>query len=153
MLSSGFRHSKFLFVCAAVVEPGQFPDQFLCQLDTFRVNFKATFVNPALSGHHIQIATGCLCEENCAVFIFNFFKTACAALFAERFPFPGTLSHIIHSQRIPNLLHLCQSLALGKALLFSFHPDTPDEKLLVFNSEARIFSSWQGNQGVARRRT
>jgi hypothetical protein len=42
----------------------------------------------------------------------------------------------------------------GTALvLFSFHPETPDEKLLVFNSESRIFSSWQGNQGVARRRT
>jgi hypothetical protein len=25
----------------------------------------------------------------------------------------------------------------------SFHPESPDEKLLVFNSEARIFSSWQ----------
>ena len=37
--------------------------------------------------------------------------------------------------------------------LNSFHPETPDEKLTVFNSETRIFSSWQGNQEVARRRT
>jgi len=37
--------------------------------------------------------------------------------------------------------------------LSSFDPETPDVKLLVFNSETRDFSSWQGNQGVARRRT
>jgi hypothetical protein len=37
--------------------------------------------------------------------------------------------------------------------LVSFHPETPDAKLLVSNSETRIFSSWQGNQGIARRRT
>jgi hypothetical protein len=34
--------------------------------------------------------------------------------------------------------------------LISVHPETPDEKLLVFNSETRIFSSWQGNQGGLR---
>ena len=39
------------------------------------------------------------------------------------------------------------------AILFSVHPETPDETLLVSNSETRDFSSWQGNQGVARRRT
>ncbi|MGD0843021.1 MAG: hypothetical protein ABSA06_01450 [Geobacteraceae bacterium] len=33
------------------------------------------------------------------------------------------------------------------------HTETPDETLLVSNSETRDFSSWQGNQGVARRRT
>ena len=37
--------------------------------------------------------------------------------------------------------------------LSSFHPETPDVKLPVSNSERRDFSSWQGNQGIARRRT
>jgi hypothetical protein len=37
--------------------------------------------------------------------------------------------------------------------LGSVHPETPDETLLVSNSETRDFSSWQGNQGIARRRT
>jgi len=37
--------------------------------------------------------------------------------------------------------------------LLSFHPETPDVKLVVFNSVTRDFSSWQGNQGGARRRT
>jgi hypothetical protein len=37
--------------------------------------------------------------------------------------------------------------------LFTFHPESPDVKLLVFNSATRDFSSWQVNQGVARRRT
>jgi hypothetical protein len=37
--------------------------------------------------------------------------------------------------------------------LVSFHPEPPDEKLLVSDSERRDFSSWQGNRGVARRRT
>jgi hypothetical protein len=37
--------------------------------------------------------------------------------------------------------------------LTSFHPETPDEKLLVSDSERRHFSSRQGNQGIARRRT
>jgi hypothetical protein len=31
------------------------------------------------------------------------------------------------------------------AVLGSFHPETPDVKLLVFNLETRDFSSWQGN--------
>jgi len=38
-------------------------------------------------------------------------------------------------------------------LIDSVHPETPDETLLVSNSETRDFSSWQGNRGVARRRT
>jgi hypothetical protein len=42
---------------------------------------------------------------------------------------------------------------MGNGLLKSFHPETPDEKLLVSNSERRYFLSWQGNQGIARRRT
>jgi hypothetical protein len=33
------------------------------------------------------------------------------------------------------------------------HPETPDETLLVSNSETRDFSSWQGNRGLARRRS
>src|SRR5208283_5402671 len=37
--------------------------------------------------------------------------------------------------------------------LFSVHPETSDESLAVFDSERRHFSSWQGNRGVARRRT
>jgi ADP-heptose:LPS heptosyltransferase len=37
--------------------------------------------------------------------------------------------------------------------LDSFHPETPDEKLLVSDSERRDFLSRQGNQGIARRRT
>src|SRR5208337_2799539 len=37
--------------------------------------------------------------------------------------------------------------------LISFHPETPDERLAVSDSERRHFSSWQGNRGVARRRT
>jgi hypothetical protein len=37
--------------------------------------------------------------------------------------------------------------------LFSFHPETPDEKLLVSDSERRAFLSRQGNQEIARRRT
>jgi hypothetical protein len=35
----------------------------------------------------------------------------------------------------------------------SVHPETPDETLMVSNSETRDFSSWQGNQGVERRRS
>ena len=35
----------------------------------------------------------------------------------------------------------------------SVHPETPDETLLFSNSEKRDFLSWQGNQGVVRRRT
>jgi hypothetical protein len=31
-----------------------------------------------------------------------------------------------------------------------FHPETPDEKLLVSNSESGDFLSWRGNQGIAR---
>ena len=38
-------------------------------------------------------------------------------------------------------------------LLTSVHPETPDETLLVSNLGTRDFSSWQGNRGVARRRT
>jgi hypothetical protein len=38
-------------------------------------------------------------------------------------------------------------------MLKSFHPETMDEKLFVFNSETSNFSSWPGNQGIARRRT
>ena len=37
--------------------------------------------------------------------------------------------------------------------LISVHPQTPDETLLVSNSETRDFPSWQGNRGVARGRT
>ena len=33
------------------------------------------------------------------------------------------------------------------------HPETPDGTLAVSNSKRRHFSYWQGNQGVARRRT
>ena len=47
----------------------------------------------------------------------------------------------------------CDLFLVDSSVLFSFHPETPDVKLLVFNSETRDFSSWQGNQGVARRRT
>jgi hypothetical protein len=38
-------------------------------------------------------------------------------------------------------------------LLISFHPEIPDEKKLVYDSERRDFSFWAGNQGIARRRT
>ena len=38
-------------------------------------------------------------------------------------------------------------------MLISFHPETPDEKQLVSDSERKDFLSWQGNQGIARRRT
>ncbi len=41
----------------------------------------------------------------------------------------------------------------GLVQLLSVHPETPDETLAVFDSERRHFSSWQGNRGVARRRT
>jgi hypothetical protein len=37
--------------------------------------------------------------------------------------------------------------------LLSFHPETPDEKLLVSDLESGDFLSWQGNRGIARRRT
>jgi hypothetical protein len=33
------------------------------------------------------------------------------------------------------------------------HPETPDEKQQVSNSESGDFLSWQGNQGIARRHT
>jgi hypothetical protein len=35
--------------------------------------------------------------------------------------------------------------------LVSVHPETPDETIVVSNSETRDFSFWQGNRGVARR--
>src|SRR6266568_6509250 len=35
----------------------------------------------------------------------------------------------------------------------SFHPETPDVKVAVSDLERRDFLSWQGNQGIARRRT
>jgi hypothetical protein len=35
----------------------------------------------------------------------------------------------------------------------SVHPETPDGYSLVFIWKTSNFSSWQGNQGVARRRT
>jgi hypothetical protein len=38
-------------------------------------------------------------------------------------------------------------------LVISFHQETPDEKLAVSDSESGDFSSWQGNRGIARRRT
>jgi DNA-binding protein HU-beta len=44
-------------------------------------------------------------------------------------------------------------LAIYLKCLNSVHPETPDETLLVSNSETRIFSSWQGNREVVRRRT
>jgi len=37
--------------------------------------------------------------------------------------------------------------------LVSFHPETPDEKLAVSDLESGDFSFWQGNRGIARRRT
>jgi hypothetical protein len=40
-----------------------------------------------------------------------------------------------------------------ETFLASFHPETPDEKLAVSDSERRDFSSRPGNQGIARRRT
>ncbi len=50
-----------------------------------------------------------------------------------------------------------QPMILGKtfciALLVSVHPETPDGHSEVFELETRSFSSWQGNQGLARRRT
>jgi AraC family transcriptional regulator of adaptative response / DNA-3-methyladenine glycosylase II len=43
--------------------------------------------------------------------------------------------------------------ALQKGILGSVHPETPDETLSVSDLETRDFSSWQENQGIARRRT
>ena len=43
---------------------------------------------------------------------------------------------------------VCEKSAPG---LSSVHPETPDEKLLVSESERGDFLSWQGNQGIARR--
>jgi hypothetical protein len=37
--------------------------------------------------------------------------------------------------------------------LTSVHPETPDETIVVSNPEMRDFSSWPGNQEVARSRT
>jgi len=37
--------------------------------------------------------------------------------------------------------------------LIVFHPETPDVKQSVSDSERKDFSSRQGNQGIARRRT
>jgi hypothetical protein len=37
--------------------------------------------------------------------------------------------------------------------LDSLHTETPGATILVSNSEASYFLSWQGNQGVSRRRT
>ena len=54
--------------------------------------------------------------------------------------------HCSTRYRVPEPLRLADSIA-------SFHPETPDVKLLVSDSERRDFSSWQGNRGVARRRT
>jgi hypothetical protein len=65
--------------------------------------------------------------------------------------------YTIYTLIIRKSLSLHHFLALGKfcgmVLLISVHPETPDETLLVSNSETRDFSSWQGNRGVARRRT
>jgi len=41
----------------------------------------------------------------------------------------------------------------GQKKLVGFRPETPDEKLLVSVLESGDFFSWQGNRGVARRRT
>jgi hypothetical protein len=38
-------------------------------------------------------------------------------------------------------------------LLVSYHPETPDMKLAVSELESGDFSFWQGNRGIARRRT
>jgi len=38
-------------------------------------------------------------------------------------------------------------------MLTGFRPEAPDEKQLVSKSESGDFFSWQGNLGVARRRT
>jgi len=40
-----------------------------------------------------------------------------------------------------------------RSLLVSFHPETPDDKLVVSDSERGDFLFWQGNQGLERRRT
>ncbi len=42
---------------------------------------------------------------------------------------------------------------LAAKRLISSHPETPDEELLVSELESSDFSSWQGNRGIARRRT
>jgi hypothetical protein len=44
-------------------------------------------------------------------------------------------------------------LRADPAFAASSHPETPDEKLLVSDSESGDLLSWQGNQGIARRRT
>jgi hypothetical protein len=43
--------------------------------------------------------------------------------------------------------------ALEDGRIGSFHPETPDEKQLVSDAESGDFFFWQGNQGIARRRT
>jgi len=53
-----------------------------------------------------------------------------------------------HSARIMHLILHCNS----QFYLVSC-PETPDKKLLVSDLESGDFFSWQGNRGVARRRT
>ena len=49
-------------------------------------------------------------------------------------------------------VHRCPEIQ-SAALLTRIHPETLNEMPEVSNSESRHFSFWQGNQGIARRRT
>jgi hypothetical protein len=50
-------------------------------------------------------------------------------------------------------LYAVRPYRASEGIVDCVHPETPNETLLVSNSETRDFSSWQGYQGVERRRT
>ena len=85
------------------MEPGKFPYQALCQLDTVRVNFGSATVNSTAPGNNVQVAAGCLGKKNRTVIILDLLKAACAALIAERFPLLRVTSDFIHNYRRSNL--------------------------------------------------
>ncbi len=53
----------------------------------------------------------------------------------------------------PSPPHYTSSLNHITEIISSCHPETPDEQLLVSVAESGDFFSWQGNQGITRRRT
>jgi hypothetical protein len=57
------------------------------------------------------------------------------------------------SAAVPRTGRPAGDLPERRILLASVHPETPDGHSVVFRWETSNFSLWQGNQGVARRRT
>lgn len=71
-----------LHVAATGMEPVKLPDQLRSEFYAFVVDMKTTVVDLALPGNYIQVTAGGAGKEDFAIFSFNFFKTAEAALLA-----------------------------------------------------------------------